>query len=855
MVDIDGDGESFDVTPDPSILIALTFGRLSWLDAICELVDNSIDSFGHALRMGEPVGQPLVELFIPTRPEVNRGEGSFLIRDNGPGLDRIGLMRALSAGYSTQAKFGGLGLFGVGFNIATGKIGCRTVVTTARAQDDFATRATLDLPEMSMQGDFKPPNETIPKPEGMNQGTWVEVDSWWPSGHGNADFIKTMANVSQARVLESLGRRYGTLLRGDAGDVKIGIEVYSSHGSDPDPVVAYEHCVWDEERFVEDRSRAKFGLVSAQIHFDDVIGSTRRCKKDGTTVATPANSCPQCQSGEFVTIEERIRGWVGIQRFDDTNSFGVDVIRNGRTILTGEKEAFFSREDDLGQVTREYPVDDQTGRIVGEVHIDHAQVDFLKQRFERDEAWSRAMEFVRGLSLQWEQWPDGYVNDSPVSKLNSAYKKIRVKENGARASLYMGEWDPVAKKPKRIGREVEREFYKKFKVGEPGFYDDAEWWKLVEGADRPPPPQTVPCHDCGFQNRNDATECGGCGHLLQSKACVVCTKEIPLLATSCPECGNDQVGADPKPWTCQGCGDSNHPEDVGCGRCELPKGSPHPTSQKALVRIAQTDDDLSRSNWTIRLANGETSSPLDLKVWWCPQELKPTWGGPAVPLVSFKEPGNIEVFLDATHPVFGDLQVKPVELVAAEAAQYLYEINRNLMGNRGHSISALASAILEGLWGDELSASPEVVRTGVNELIEDVARRLEGLEETTDFYRDLRDADQKELATGIVNAGKMDELHELLESGGYLAYMPPRYFSAFFSHYPECWMAHVWSISLPNSELVGHDIAEQQQTAAIGFVGRCLGDCAALLEAGDMPASEIVERARSGLASLEDRLR
>jgi hypothetical protein len=68
-------------------------------------------------------------------------------------------------------------------------------------------------------------------------------------------------------------------------------------------------------------------------------------------------------------------------------------------------------------------------------------------------------------------------------------------------------------------------------------------------------------------------------------------------------------------------------------------------------------------------------------------------------------------------------------------------------------------------------------------------------------------------------------------------------------------MAHVWSISLPNSELVGHDIAEQQQTAAIGFVGRCLGDCAALLEAGDMPASEIVERARSGLASLEDRLR
>ena len=852
MADDTGDSEPFDVTPDPSILIALTFGRLSWLDAICELVDNSIDSFGHALRLGEPVEHPLVELFIPTSAEVNRGGGSFLIRDNGPGLDRIGLMRSLSAGYSTKAKFGGLGLFGVGFNIATGKIGCQTVVTTARAQDDFATRAILDLPEMSMQGNFRPPNKTIPKPEGMDHGTWVEVDHWWPSGHGNADFIKTMASVSQTRVLENLGRRYSTLLRGDAGEVKVGIKVYSSPGSDPDPVVPYEHCVWAAERFVEDRSREAFGLVPAQIHFDERVGATRRCKKDGTAVAAPANSCPQCERGEFVTIDERVRGWVGIQRFDDTNNFGVDVIRNGRTIMTSEKEAFFSREDDLGQVTREYPVDDQTGRIVGEVHIDHGQVDFLKQRFEKDDTWSRAMEFVRGLSLQPAQWPDGYVNDSPVAKLNSAYKRIR---DFGRKAMYMGYWDPATKKAKRIGREVEREYLEKFKAGEPGFYDDAEWWKLVEGADRPPPPQTVECEKCGFQNRSDATVCSGCGALLQSKPCVACAKAILPLATSCPECGASQAGKPSEPWLCQYCRHSNHADDLQCGQCELPKGSPHPASQEALVRVAQSDDDLSRSNWRIRLANGDTSDPLDLKVWRCQTELKPAWGGPAVPLLPFKEPGSIEVFLDISHPVFGDLQVNPVELVAVEAALYLYELNVNLRGHRGHSISALAATILESLWGEELSASPEVVKVGVVELFDDMTGRLKGLADARDFYRDLPDAKKRELATRIVNAGRLEEFPELLESGGYLAYMPPRFFSDFFSHYPECWMEHVWSISLPDPELVGYEVAEQRRIAAIGSIGRCLGDCAALLEAGDMPASEVVERARSGLASLEGRLR
>ena len=841
--------DDFDITPEPNILIALTFNPLSWLDALCELIDNGIDSFAHAQVMGEPIENPLVELFIPPMSEVNRGEGTFLIRDNGPGLDRAGLMKALRAGYSTNNRYGRLGLFGVGLNIATGKIGRRTVVTTARAQDDFAIQATLDLPELAAQRSFKPPNKKVPKPEGMDHGTRIEVSGWWPPGHGNANFVKTIASKPQKSVLDNLGRRYATLLRGDVGRVPVRMEVYPSTGSDPDPVVAFEHCIWGEERFVID---GRFGFVPAQIHFDEVIGATRRCAKDSSAVPTPANYCPQCNGQEFVTIEERVRGWVGIQRFDDTNNFGVDVIRNGRAILTGEQDAFFSREDDLGVRTREYPVDDQTGRIVGEVHLDHVPVDFLKQRFERDPTWTNAMEFIRGLSLMPTQWADAYVNESPISKLNQAYKRVR--DYGRRA-MYMGVWDPTKRKAVRISREVERDYYKRFLAREPGYYDDAEWWKHVEGADTPPPPLRVECETCHYQNLVDAAECDGCGALLQSKPCVSCAEDIPLLATSCPECGEDQARGSPVPWNCQFCGYTNSAEDLGCGQCALAIDAPHPASREALARLSQLDDELTKSGCRILLANGAQSDPLDIKVWGCSTELKPTWDGPAVPLVLFKEPGVVEIFLDPTHPVFGDLQVKPVELVATEAALYLYELNRSLIGHKGHTISALTARILEGLWGDDLSAGPEAVKAGIMAFFDAVAERLRGCSEATDFYLDLRETQQQELATGIVNAGRMGDLTELLDSGGYLAYMPRRYFVDFFNNSPDAWFEHVWLVSLPDPDLVGNEVARRQRQAEVDFIGRCLGDCAALLGVGDAPAAEAIGRAHSALESLEGRLR
>jgi len=45
----------FDLTPDPKVLIALTHTPLQPLDALCELIDNAIDSFHLAKLQGAAI--------------------------------------------------------------------------------------------------------------------------------------------------------------------------------------------------------------------------------------------------------------------------------------------------------------------------------------------------------------------------------------------------------------------------------------------------------------------------------------------------------------------------------------------------------------------------------------------------------------------------------------------------------------------------------------------------------------------------------------------------------------------------------------------------------------------------------
>jgi hypothetical protein len=832
--------EHLPINPDPKVLIALTHTPLKPLDALCELIDNGIDSFRTGKLQGEPERHPLVEVTVPGEAETRRGEGVVRVVDNGPGLDREGLGDALSVGFSGKNRYDTLGLFGMGFNIATGKLGRHTTVTTARRQDDFALRVVLDLPAVVKSRKFEVPVDVIDKPVNFGHGTIVDVTDWWPEGDANAGFVSQLAHIQKPQLRLQIGRRYATVLRKDDPD-RIRLRV------NDETVEPFEHCVWSQQRFVE---RQGWGMIAARHDVDRVIFAQRRCVNDGTALDDPSSVCVECGGSEFRTVEERIRGWVGIQRFDDDNRFGIDLIRNGRAIRVAEKDAFFNYADEVGEAKKEYPTDQLTGRIVGEVHLDHVPVDFQKQDFQRSgEEWQRAIAFLRGGSLLPGKWPDGARNETSVSKLFQGYRKVR---NFGRPDMYMGRYDEATKKPVRIGREVESDYYQRFLNREPGYHDDVRWWELVETAATPPVLAMEECAACGFQNRPGEDTCEGCGRLLRAKKCVTCEEEIAQSATSCPVCGASQIPDVKVPWKCSVCGATNGVDDERCGTCDSLRGSENPVSREVLSRTGEALPELSFEGRTFAMADGRKTEPLDVKVFRV-GNLKPVWNGDPVPTIAFKAAGTIDVFVDVGHTSFTQLGVRPEEAIAVETAQYLYNLRSDLTGRPAHSVENIAAQVLADVWGEQLAAGPEKVREATRSLFAKIAERLESNGDAADFYDTLDQFEQREFADRLISAGNLGQLSELRSNGGYLRYSGAGVLAKFFARKPDGWFGPVWSDRLPNPANVGAAAAENARDQLVGVYARCLDDCAAYLRYSSADPL-IITRARASREYLEDHL-
>ncbi len=833
--------ETLDITPDPKILLALTHTPIKPLDALCELLDNAIDALRAARLQGLVTAHPLVAAQVPGESEVRRGEGYLRVLDNGPGLARDELRNALRAGYSGNPnRYDTLGLFGMGFNIATGKLGRRTVVITAREEDDAALRAVIDLPQVARSRSFEIPVDLVKKPDGLSHGTIVDVSEWWTEGDPNAGFIVQLSRISKPKVRELLGRRYATLLRPIA-DQRFRMLI------NEETVVAYRPCIWSKERFVE---RAGWGMIPAVIEFSETIHTELRCLRDGSAIEGSSTECLECGGTEFRQVDEKIVGWVGVQRFDDNNRFGIDLIRNGRAIKQSEKDAFFNFVDEYGESIREYPIDQQSGRIVGEVHLNHVPVDFQKQDFQRSsEEWQRALEFLRGGSLLPSRWVSGERNETPVSRIFQGYRKVR---NFGRPDLYMGMYDPSAGKAVRISREVERDLLERFERQEPGYIDDSRWWEYVENATVPMSTSLVECPTCGFQNTEAEERCEDCGAILKGKSCISCGSMIVASATSCPDCGASQVPEVEEPWKCEVCSWINSVDNESCERCEAIRGSAAPTSLDALLRDSQLREELSFRSQTFQLASGKYSEPLDVSTY-SAGALKPEWEHDGVPSLAFKSHGRIDLFLDLGHVVFTELALRPEEAVATEAAQYLFNLHVELQGRRAHSIGNLASLILLRIWGELLVATPEKVRAAIGALFREIPDRLEPYPGAADFYAELNEHEQLELAEALVSSGVLPKLSELISSGGFLAYVSPRVLAKYFRHSPERWFGAVFVESLPLESEVGSVAARSIREQLVEVYGRCLEDCASYLRIRTEDRT-ITRRVRASLEYLEAKM-
>ncbi|MDO8717135.1 MAG: ATP-binding protein [Dehalococcoidales bacterium] len=769
---------TINLQPDPRILVAITHNPMRPIDALCELVDNGIDAFTDAKKSNISIDSPTIMISIPKASDVEKGGGSISILDNGPGLTVAKTTNALKAGYTSHNRLDNLGVFGMGFKIATGKLGRHTVFRTAVTPENEMTEVTIDLEDMVKAHSYDVPKRRLPKDPPDFRGTFIQISEWWPAGTQNYGFVTKLARLGINNIREELGRRYYSILRNS----KLRIFVNDLQ-CEP-----FEHCVWADHRAVKHR---ELGQIPAVVRFDEVVHTEIRCSKCEKIVS--AEGCPDCGSGiSMRTEEERIRGWVGIQRFDDSNEYGIDLIRQGRVIRKLEKDAFFSWTDARGRQIRDYPIDNMYGRIVGEVHLDNVPTDFMKQDFQRTSPeWARAMVYLRGEScLQPKVAVEAGepANDTPIFRLYQGYRRVR--DVGTR-DMYMGYWEPGQDQAKRISREIERDYYSRFLNKEPGYYDDTEWWKLVEEADTKPPEDVKVCPDCSFQCLSKAETCLNCGYIFLSKTCVKreCGSKMAVSAVVCPVCGASQEILPQDRWPCAFCSRMNAPSAQRCINCGHERGEPNPFSLEFLMAHSNKNDELSVPAFSIPLPGGAASDSFKVDVYSLVSGISLEREGMAIPAVTIKEDG-LKLFIDTIHPMFSEYQQHPESIISIEIAKYIQDTNaRYMTGEQAHlwALPSLCWQISRKYWKERLSIDPDNTRKRAEEFFDRLREKLPDLvkEKSKEVFDSMTPAQQGELVHSIVQNGHdARELSNLVQNGAFLSFLDNRSVAMMIEQFP-----------------------------------------------------------------------
>jgi hypothetical protein len=453
--------ELVDITPSPRILQVLGDIEFEHWQCLAELVDNGFDEFLDIKREGLDWDEFSVTIVLP-RPD--DADPMVEVWDKGRGMDVEGIRQAVRAGFSGNDQFEKLGLFGMGFNIATARLGNVAEVLSKRQGEAEWRGVRIDLRKISEEGEFAAPMVSEVADDAAEHGTRVIVKGLKPEPR---EYFNRGQNV--ARLRTKLGDVYAPLLSEE------GFHLYVSGQA----VKPRRACVWDPSREVSRRRYGKAEAIPAKIEIErdlpdmEACGTCRNWQEPGQDV------CRVCGSDDLRVRQRRIRGWLGIQRYLHQSDFGIDFIRNGRKILLRDKRLFVWRDpnDDSNEVV-EYPVEvPYEGRIVGEIHIDHVPVNYQKNAFEYDgQAWRAVVRALRGEGpIQPNKREEaGYSdrNDSALARLFDGFRR----NNPGLNYLMPGNGQTALK-------EKAREWAKRFRDGDADYQTDERWYDAAKRHD------------------------------------------------------------------------------------------------------------------------------------------------------------------------------------------------------------------------------------------------------------------------------------------------------------------------------------------------------------------------------------
>lgn len=305
---------------------------------VAELIDNAFDEFTDVWSKKQPwPGGYKVSVSLPG-PGADLSGAEVVISDTGRGMSRTQLQQAVRAGFSSNDRFDKLGLFGMGFNVSTARLGAKTTVLTTRDGDAEWIGVEIDFDTLGAA--FEAPEVSRSKSDLSEHGTRIIIGQLKAI---HADWLQRNAE----NLRNTLGRIYGWLL--DVRPFELWVQGVK--------VKPRRACRWSDDRSIVYGGVASAQRIPAYFEIDQTYKSADACNQCGNWQDVGKGICDGCGSTSIQLRERRIHGWLGIQRHLDKRDFGIDFLRNGRKILQFDKHLFewSNPNDPVAGVEVEYP--------------------------------------------------------------------------------------------------------------------------------------------------------------------------------------------------------------------------------------------------------------------------------------------------------------------------------------------------------------------------------------------------------------------------------------------------------------------------------------------------------------------